>query len=173
MNDAVVYPGIDGFLGTRASLMLDLVFLAMFLVLPLLGTSIYLVRVHRRFEWHKRLQLMLAGVLLVTVALFEVDMRLHGWQERAKPSPYYGSESEPGAIFTVLYVHLFFAVTTTVLWTVVIVRALRQFPSPLGPGPHSRSHVVWARLAALDMVATSLTGWVFYWLAFVASAGSG
>ena len=41
MND---YPGIDGFLGTRASLMLDVVFLAMFAVLPVMGWSIWKVR---------------------------------------------------------------------------------------------------------------------------------
>ena len=33
-----------GFLGTRGSLMLDVVFLAMFAVLPLLALSIYLVK---------------------------------------------------------------------------------------------------------------------------------
>ena len=34
------FHGINGFLGTRASIMLDVVFLAMFLVLPVLAWSI-------------------------------------------------------------------------------------------------------------------------------------
>ena len=36
------YPGIGGFLGTRGSLMLDVVFLAMFVVVPLLAVSVWL-----------------------------------------------------------------------------------------------------------------------------------
>jgi hypothetical protein len=32
---------------------------------------------------------------------------------------------------------------------------------------HSRIHVPLARLAAADMVLTTITGWLFYWLAFV------
>ena len=39
------YGGINGFLGTRASLMLDVVFLAMFVVVPVLAGSVYLVYV--------------------------------------------------------------------------------------------------------------------------------
>ena len=42
MNE-VAYPGIDGFLGTRASWMLDVLFLAMFAVVVVLGWSVYQV----------------------------------------------------------------------------------------------------------------------------------
>jgi hypothetical protein len=60
-----------------------------------------------------------------------------------------------------------FAVTTVVLWPVVILLALRSFPPIPGPAPHSRIHVPLARLAAADMLLTAVTGWIFYWLAFV------
>ena len=83
------YPGIDGFLGTRASLMLDVVFLAMFVVVPVMLWSIYQVKYRRRYLLHKRVQLTLALVLLAAVTLFEVDMRIHGWQQRAELSPYF------------------------------------------------------------------------------------
>ena len=76
---------IDGFLGTRASLMLDVVFLAMFAVLVILAISIFLVRNRRNFLWHKRIQLFLGLVLLITVTLFEADMRINGWLDRAAP----------------------------------------------------------------------------------------
>ena len=55
--------------------MLDLVFLAMFAVLPVLGWSIAQVKYHRRYLLHKRVQLTLGAVLLVTVSAFEIDMR--------------------------------------------------------------------------------------------------
>lgn len=160
--------GIDGFLGTRASLMLDVVFLAMFAVLPLLGFSIWLVRTRRAYAWHKRIQLTLGAVLLAAVALFELDMRVNGWRHRAEASPYYGGAESLGLVFPVLYVHLFFAVTTAALWIAVIVRALRNFPAPPAPSAHSAWHRRFGWLAAWDMLLTSLTGWLFYWLAFAA-----
>jgi putative membrane protein len=158
---------IAGFLGTRASLMLDVVFLAMFAVLPVLGYSVYLVKYQRRFALHKKIQLVLGAVLLVTVTLFEVDMRINGWKTLAKDSPYYGDGWT--GVWISLYIHLFFAISTTFLWIWVIVAAVRKFPKPPAPGEHSRQHIVLARLATFDMVATAVTGWIFYWLAFVAS----
>ncbi len=163
-----MYPGIDGFLGTRGSLMLDIVVLAMFAVVPLLGWSIYLARYRHRYSTHKRVQLTLAAVLLVAVTLFEADMRVHGWVDRARASPYYGTQDASGPLFAVLYVHLAFAISTCVLWVVVIARALRNFPSAPTPNRHSASHRFWGRLAAADMVGTAVTGWLFYWMAFVA-----
>src|SRR5262249_6247353 len=97
------YAGINGFLGTRASLMLDVVFLAMFAVLPILGWSIWLVRVRHNFALHKRVQLSLGVVLLLAVTLFEVDMRVNGWKPRASESPYFHTWVVPA-----LTIHLVF-----------------------------------------------------------------
>ena len=159
---------MDGFLGTRASLMLDIVFLAMFVVIPLLGWSIYAVKFQRRYAIHKRMQLTLAGVLAVAVALFELDMRLNGWRARAQASPYFGSEAAPGLVWDALCVHLFFAVTTAALWTMVTMQAVRHFPRPPQPNQHSAWHLRFGKLAAVDMLMTAITGWIFYWLAFMA-----
>ncbi len=159
---------MDGFLGTRASLMLDVVALAMVVLLPVLGFSIYLVKYRRRYALHKTIQLTLGAALLVTVVLFEADMRINGWLHRAAASPYGAQKSSIDWVSTALYVHLFFAVSSALLWVVVIVRALRNFPSPLQPGAHSAWHRRFATLAAIDMVCTGVTGWVFYWMAFVA-----
>jgi len=159
-----MYPGIDGFLGTRASFMLDVVFLAMFVVVPVLAWSVYVVRVRRNYVLHKRVQVTLGLILLAAVTLFEVDMRINGWHSRAEPSPYWAD----GTVRNVLVVHLLFAVSTAVLWIVVMVRALRNFPSPPRPSAHSAWHKRWGWIAAVDMGLTSLTGWIFYWLAFAA-----
>jgi hypothetical protein len=162
-----MYPGIDGFLGTRASLMLDLVFLAMFAVLPVLGWSIAQVKYRRRYLLHKRVQLTLGAVLLVTVTAFEIDMRINGWRERAAASRFWNA-SGVNWVDAALAVHLCFAVTTALAWIVVIARALVNFPSPPAPGPHSPWHIRWAKVAAIDMLLTAITGWLFYWMAFVA-----
>lgn len=161
----LAYTGINGFLGTRASLMLDVVFLAMFLVLPVLAVSIAMVRFRRKYLWHKRAQLILAVVLLVAVAAFEIDMRfVSGWRDRAAPSPFWKA-----GVMTSLDVHLVFSISTFLLWLYVVTGALRNIPSPPAPSVYSRRHTLWARLAAIDLVLTALTGWIFYWLAFVAA----
>jgi hypothetical protein len=77
------YPGFDGFLGTRASLTLDILAIAMLVVVVVLAWSIYQVKYRRRYRLHKWVQVGLGIVLLAAVALFEIDARLHGWEERA------------------------------------------------------------------------------------------
>ncbi len=159
--------GLDGFLGTRATFMLDVVVLAMVVLLPALAGSIYLAKC-RQYAWHKRVQLTLGIVLLVTVVLFELDMRINGWRDRAAASPYSGAEGGPDWVLVTLCIHLCFAVSAALLWLVVIVRGLRQFANPPLPGSHSAWHKRYGMLAAIDMGLTAVTGWIFYWLAFVA-----
>src|SRR5262245_29659513 len=70
----LVIAEIPGLLGTRPSLMLDVVVLAMFLVLPVLVVSISVVR-RGNYQLHKTIQLVLGIVLLLAVVAFELDMR--------------------------------------------------------------------------------------------------
>lgn len=148
---------------SRASFMLDLVVVAMIVVVPVLAWSIYLVRYKHNYSLHKRIQATLGVVLLVTVCFFELDIRLNGWRQFATDSPFYDTW-----VFPVLYTHLFFAVSTVLLWVFVIVAALRRFPSPPVPNEYSPRHRQIARIAAIDMVCTAVSGWAFYVLAFVA-----
>jgi putative membrane protein len=158
------YPGWDGFLGTRASFMLDAVCIGMVVVMLILSWSIRQVRVHRNFQLHKRAQLALAALLVVVLTTFEIDIRLNGWQVRAVGAM---GDSPTQAVFTALWIHLFFALTTVVLWIVVIVRALRHFANSPLPNEHSAFHRRFGWLAAVDMLLTTISGWVFYVMAFV------
>ena len=164
------FSGFEGFLPWgRGSLMLDVVFVALFAVVPLLLASVYLVKFLQRFALHKRLQVVMAAVLLVAVVLFEIDIRINGWEHRAEPSPYFDPANKwtcPAGL--ALLIHLSFAVPTLLLWIAVVVQALRKFSDPPLPGAHSRWHARYGMLAAAGMVMTAVTGWVFYWLAFVA-----
>jgi putative membrane protein len=181
------FPGIDGFLGTRASITLDLVFVAMLAVVPVMAWSIWLVKRRQRWQLHKQIQLGVTAVLGIAIVLFEIDMRfVSGWRARATPSPYYasvehagpawtwlcltlcGMDRVPGWVFRGLAIHLVFAVSTTVLWAWTAWGALRRFPKPPAPNEYGASHRFWGCLAAADMVMTAVTGWTFYWLAFVA-----
>jgi uncharacterized membrane protein YozB (DUF420 family) len=162
--DAIDYPGLEGFLGTRASFMLDVLVIAMLVVVVVLAWSIYQVKYRRRYQLHKWVQVSLGLVLLVAVIVFEVDVRLYGWEERAAGQ--LGGHA-PTHVWVMLAIHLVFAVAATILWPVVILRALLNFSNPPAPGPHSRFHRRWARVAAIDMFITAFTGWTFYYLAFV------
>ena len=164
-HPGVEFPGLDGFLGTRATFMLDVLVIAMGVVVVVLAWSIYQVKYRRRYELHKWVQVSLGVVLLVAVIVFEVDVRLHGWEERAAGQ--LGGHASPH-VWIALAIHLVFAVSRH------DPLAGRHHPGPAElsrtrpqPGPHSRFHVRWARVAAIDMFITAITGWTFYYLAFV------
>ena len=106
------FPGINGFLKTRATLMLDIVFLAMFVIVPVMLYSIYLVRYQRRYQLHKQIQLVLGTVLLIAVTAFETEQFLVPWEDRAIPSPYFHSDSKwTSPVGISLLVHLSFALS--------------------------------------------------------------
>ena len=159
---------MNGFLGTRGSLMLDIVFLAMLAVIPLMLYSRYLVRAPRSYSWHKRIQLTLAIVLLLAVCLFELEMRIMGWSHRAEASPYWIAGKWNDWVDYSLLLHLCFAIPTPFVWGGLIWAALRKFPNPPQPSSHSRRHRLWGSIAMFMMAMTAITGWCFYWLAFAA-----
>ena len=157
-----------GFLPTRGSFMLDFVVVAMAGILPILFASIFLVRSRRRYELHKWIQTSLGITLLVAVVAFEIDVRFFSnWQELAAESPYF-TKGSWNPVWYVLIVHLCFAIPTPLIWIYVIVQGWRKFPRPAAPSDYSRQHARWAWIATWGMVATAVTGWIFYWSAFVA-----
>jgi putative membrane protein len=163
------FSGVSGFLPGRASLMLDVVVVAMFFVLLALAFSIYSVKYRRQYQRHKFIQMALASTLLVVLLLFEIDVHfIDQWMVRANASPYFDAATRSGLVIEALAVHLVFATTTFGLWLMLILRALCNFPRPPGPNQHSRFHRRWGTVAAIDMAMTTLTGWIFYWLAFIA-----
>ena len=158
----------DGFLGYRASVMLDLVVCALAVVVPTLLASLYAVKIRRNYSLHKCLQIALGVVLLVTVGLFEIDMRMHGGivgilAKRSRPL----SPDELASFYRLLYVHLFFAVTTVFLWGITLSLALRRIPTPPVPCSHSRLHKILGWFSAVDITLTAVTGLLVYYFGFV------
>ena len=161
-----------GFLGYDTTFMLDFVVCALVVVVPILLWSLYEVKVRRDYVRHRNLQVLLGLVLLVAVSAFEVDVQLvHGGCGQGVNNPGQSvrlTENQLDEVRRVLYIHLCFAVTTPLLWGTTLVLALRRFASPPAPGPHSRLHKSLGWVSTLDLVATSLTGLWFYYVAFVA-----
>lgn len=161
----------NGFLGHNASLMLDVIVCALVLIVPTLVVSLFLVKVRRAYLAHRNIQLALGIVLLMAVAAFEVDIRLHGGWEAIVNKPGEASRLTGDAlahVTHVLWLHLVFAISTPVLWAVTIVLALKRFPSPPLPGEHSNLHKKLGWLSATDIVMTAITGLYWYYIAFVA-----
>ncbi len=162
------YP-ITGFLPWRGPFMIDVIVVAMALVLIALGSSLFLVKYRQKYRRHKITQLCLAGGLLFLLVFFEIDIQfVENWRERADLSPYYDAAGGSGLVIYALWIHLLFATTTLALWLLVILRALNQFPNPPRPNQHSAYHSRWGTVAAIDMALTAVSGWTFYFLAFVA-----
>jgi uncharacterized membrane protein YozB (DUF420 family) len=158
----------DGFLGYKASLMLDVVVSALVVVVPTLLASLYAVKIRRNYRLHKTLQIVLGLVLVAAVGLFEVDMRLHGGidgilAKRSRPL----TPGERDSFDKLLYVHLFFAVTTVILWATTLMLALKRMPNPPAPCGHSRLHKRLGWLSAADITLTSVTGLMVYYYGFV------
>lgn len=157
-----------GFLGFPSTLMLDVVVCALALVVPVLLYSIYLVKYQRRFLWHRNLQIALGGALFVTVCLFELDMRLQGgWQAILKNREIPLSDSRLTLVSQILAIHVCFAISAVLLWTVTLVHGLRNIPYPPGPSPHSAAHKRLGWLSTISLTLTSVTGLIFYYYAFV------
>jgi putative membrane protein len=155
----------NGFLPTRASWMLDFVVVAMLGVMLILFYSIYQIRIKNKPSLHRNIQIMTAIILTVVLIAFEIDVRfITAWRDLAEVSPFYDS----GTVDRCLLVHLLFAIPTPVIWAIVIVMGLRGFKSGFSQGNFNRIHRISGRIAAVFMLMTALTGWIFYYVAFVA-----
>ncbi len=155
---------MEGFVpGSRASFILDFIVLAMAAVLPVLLFSLLQVKRRQRYQTHRSIQIGLGIVLGLTILAFEVNMRLWGWRHMAEPSPYFDTW-----VFPALYIHLCFSIPTLILWAYTIFEATRQQIMAAASRGRFR-HRTYGRLSAYSMVATTVTGWIFYWLAFVAA----
>ena len=149
--------------------MLDFVTLAMLAVVIVLALSIYLVRVKKKKRLHRTIQIATAVTLTLALIAFEIDVRfITNWRELAQPSPFYQS----GWVDRCLAIHLVFAIPTPLVWGVVIFTALWKFKSDFSSETaatkFNRFHRISGRIAAALMFLTAITGWIFYYVAFVA-----
>ena len=149
--------------------MLDFIALAMLAVVFVLGLSIYLVRAKKNKRLHRTIQIATAVTLTIALIAFEIDVRfITKWRELAEAAPFY----QAGWVDRCLAIHLVFAIPTPLVWGAVIFMALRGFKSDLSSEMavtnFNRFHRISGRTAAVLMLMTAITGWIFYYVAFVA-----
>ena len=156
---------MSGFLSfSRGTLVLDLIAVGLIAFVPLLAYSIHKVRAQHAYETHRKFQTGLSTLLLILVVLFEIELRTYGWRHHAEVSPYYQTTLPP-----VLNVHLFFAISTSLLWLVTFLTAFRKFSRPAKPNTFSKTHKLLGRLTVFGTCMTGITGWMFYYMAFIAT----
>ncbi len=145
--------------------MLDFVTLAMLIVVVVLTISIYAARFKKKFSLHRHIQIGTALILVLALVAFEVDVRfLTKWRQLAEVSPFY----ESGIVDWSLAIHLCFAIPTPIIWGAVIWLALRKFKTGYSQASFNRIHRISGRIAVAFMYLTAITGWIFYYVAFVA-----
>lgn len=147
---------------SRAAASIDFLALVLLLILVLLAVSWWSVARKKALRLHKALQIVQAVILGGALLAFEWEIRRHDWRAAAEASPYFDAWVQP-----VLVLHLACAFPCFVLWVVTMTGAIRRFPSPIRSAPYAVQHRTLGRLTAIFTIATTLTGWLFFWLAFV------
>ncbi len=147
---------IEGFLGTRADIIIDTVMLASTLLPFMLIVAIGYAQ-KGKYDVHKWLQIVLFVVVNVLVIALEVDIRIGGLDEVIAKSPYYGSTE----LLSVFIIHLIVAVSSTLLWFWLIVVSSKRYPVHF-----TFAHKKYGRIVFVDIVLTMLTGWGLYAMVF-------
>lgn len=156
-----------GFLPTsrESTLVFDVLSLWTLGLVAVLTWSFYVVRYKGGYSLHKTLQLYLTGALVFALFWHAVNPWLDPlWLDRVLQSPY----QQRGLLAPALLIHRVISYVCCVAWLWTVVYALHGFASPPTPGKFSRDHTRVALLAAASVYATALTGWIYYWMAFVA-----
>ncbi|HHD83792.1 MAG TPA: DUF420 domain-containing protein [Campylobacteraceae bacterium] len=147
---------ISGFLGTRGDIIVDTVMLASAALPFLLFIAIRFAR-KERYDLHKWSQITLITIVILLVIALELDIRFGGLYEVIEQSRYYGSDM----LTAIFVVHLFFAVSSTLLWLWLIVISAKRYPV------HFRfPHKKYGLIVFGDVVMTVITGWILYAMVF-------
>ena len=150
-----------GFLGTEADLLIDVVVCSLAAILPIMGYALYLVR-QGRYEAHRNVMAGLYALLFVVVLLFEADLQAKGGIfELTKDSAFAGTTLLNASV----WVHTSFSFSTSILWTGLVVSALWKLRPPR-PGPSTRWHRLFGKIAMAVMAATCITGLELYIVGF-------
>ena len=152
-----------GFLGTRASFLMDVILVAVDLVPFILVYSISLVK-KKNYQAHRAIQFITLTVVVIAVALFEFDIRL-------SPQPTVLAEAnswyEDSRFKIFLWLHIICASFTYMTWAGLAYKSNKMFLKTL-PGSFSKAHKKIGKLIFLGACYTALSGSVIYYLLFVA-----
>lgn len=151
----------ESFLGQRGDALIDIGMLSIVAVVPVLIWSWILAR-DRSWVMHKRVQLTTAIVLGIVVLLFEMDLSQKGGVFAiTATSPYAGS----GVLNFWIWTHTAFAISSTIVWLLLVIASLIKFPSPPLPAAFP-THRYFGRLGMMLMLGSGVTAIPMYYYGF-------
>lgn len=151
-----------GFLGTRASLLADIAYVLLLLMIPVISWNLEVLVLRKNYELHKKVQLVLTWVFLIATVLFCIDLLGFGWEHRtAEPEG-----KIPRITYMTLTIHLVFWGVTALIWSVLLVQSLRKIPNPPVACDFGPTYIYWMVMLILQLFLATLTGWEFYMLAY-------
>jgi putative membrane protein len=152
----------DGFLGTRANLVFDLIIIVEIVVIGVLLYSIGQARM-KRYGRHKAIMLTTLLAVALVLVLFEVNLRASGGAGAVfRQSRFAGTR----ALTTAIYVHLLFAISTVAAWVTLVITSLVKHPTSL-PGSFSPAHRPWGKVVLCGFLLVTASALVVYVLGFV------
>ncbi len=152
----------QGFLGTRADILTDLITVGYGLI-PLI---LYLSSLRARrgeYRLHRNVQCICLAALTVILVLFEVNIRMRGGSDALYVA---SSFAETPILRITLLVHLAIAVSTYLGWLGLTVASWRRFELTL-PGSFGSLHRTLGRWIIAGNIATAITGAWLYIVGFV------
>jgi hypothetical protein len=154
-----------GFLGTRADILIDIVTLSFAVIVPVLVWSWLLVTHHRKYTAHRNIQVTLAVLLAIVVALFEFDLAVSGGIfEVTKGGSYEGT----AVLNFWIWSHMAFALLASLSWVLLIIVSLICFPNPPKPTTFSRIHRFFGRFGMIVMILAATSAVPLYYYGFAA-----
>ena len=147
---------IEGFLGTRADFIVDTVMITSALLPFLLLIAIFFAR-NEKYDLHKWSQITLFTIVNLLVITLEIDIRFGSINKVIEQSKYFGSET----LTIVFFIHLLFAISSTLLWLWLIIVSVRRYPVHFR-FPHKRYGII----TYIDILLTVITGWMLYAMVF-------
>jgi hypothetical protein len=116
------------------------------------------------YTLHRNVQVILFLVLLVVVILFELDLRaLGGIFKAVEQSRFAGT----GWLNGLIYFHTLCAITSSLLWILLVGILLLKFARPPKPNAFSKWHILFGRIGMIDMLLSAGTGVILYFAGFV------
>ncbi len=147
----------EGFLGTRADIIIDVV-MTVSGFLPALMMFTFYLAAKGKYQLHRNMQLALLLIVTVLVVSLEVDVRSGALQAAAAMSAYHDT-----SILRLLFIiHLIFAITSFVGWIWLVIKSSKIYPKRFGTFNHKK----WGKILFVDIVLTVITGWMMYLMVF-------
>jgi uncharacterized membrane protein YozB (DUF420 family) len=148
---------IDGFLGTRADGIVDIVMVASAILPFFMLWTFHLVKIGEH-ALHKNMQIGAMFALLFLVIALEIDVRYGNLVEARALSGYY----ESNALTYVFIVHLLFAISSFVGWIWLAEKSHKRFPIFF-----DFNHKKFGKMVFTGICVTVITGWLLYLMAFL------